>query len=193
MEQRRWCSNVLFIKSPILFLESSVPWLCPARRQDCKKEKKNLPEVLVLFWGVCVCQRDRQMDRQNVRELDAQRDLQSLCQRYQEFKEETRRPSPVLSRFPICELATALACCRVRRASSPSFSSLFPLLGIPVAFFTAQCAARGGTGASQERSPRTMLLCVDSGLGAALAEPRHFRALRARETWPAHPLCCSPH
>lgn len=145
---------------------------------------------------VCVCQRDqrdRQMDRQNVRELDAQRDIQSLCQRYQEFKEETRRPSPVLIRFPICELATALACCRVRRASSPSFSSLFPLLGIPVAFFTAQCAARGGTGASQERSPRTMLLCVDSGLGAALAVPRHFRALRAREAWPAHPLCCSPH
>lgn len=67
MEQRRWCSNVLFIKSPILFLESSVPWLCPARRQDCKKEKKNLPEVLVLFSGgmcVFVCVREtRETDR----------------------------------------------------------------------------------------------------------------------------------
>lgn len=110
----------------------------------------------MLFSGgvsVFVCIREtEQRDRQNMRELDAQRDIQSLCQWDQEFKEETGRPPPVSRRFSICELEAALACCKVR-ASSPSFSSLFPL-GIPGAFFIAQHSARGCT----EVCPRTEVL-----------------------------------
>lgn len=136
-------------------------------------KKKKVSEVLVLFSGgvsVFVCIREtEQRDRQNMRELDAQRDIQSLCQWDQEFKGETGRPPPVSRRFSICELGAALACYKVR-ASSPSFSSLFPL-GIPGAFFIAQHSARGCTGVSKDRSPGTILLCMGSGPRTALSKP----------------------
>lgn len=54
----------------------------------------------MLFPGcvrVCVSER---VERERDTEHDAQMDIQSLCQQYQEFKEETGRYPPVLRRFP---------------------------------------------------------------------------------------------